>query len=137
MSNAGQTTAMFAAEDYKGSTGYNQEDVFAISNWPTCAYNTDIYKVYVAQNSSSMAVENAGLVAGTMFAGINLLTAPAKDVQSMSGKHPSLFPENTYGAIEGLANQMLNIAGTLAKRDDMDRLPPQSHGSVSPYFRFY
>lgn len=136
MSNAGQTTAIFAAEDYKGSTGYNQDDVFAISNWPTCAYNTDIYKVYVAQNSSSMAVENAGLVAGTMFAGINLLTAPVKDAQAMSGKHPSLFPDNTYGAIEGLANQMLNIASTLAKRDDMDRLPPQSHGSVSPYFRF-
>lgn len=31
MSNAGQTTAMFAAEDYKGSTGYNQEDVLQLA----------------------------------------------------------------------------------------------------------
>lgn len=133
MSLAGQTVAMYAPYKYAGSSESNRNEVFALSNWPVCAYNTDIYKVYMAQNASSVAVQNAGMVTGTIFSGINIATSVLQDRAKPSATG---LPMNTINAIEGFTNQMLDVAGTLAQREDMDRLPPQNHGSVNPYFSF-
>ena len=141
MSRGGQTTAMFtplgyAIPDSNGDfLSPNLNETFAICNWPTCAYNTDIYKVYLAQNASAMAVQNAGMVTGALFSAANVGISAVKDYDNMnSGK--SAYPESTFGAVEGLVNEGLSIAGTLAQRIDMDRLPPQTHGNINPYFTY-
>lgn len=137
MSRGGQTTALFAPYDYAGVVGANTEDVFALSNWPMCSYNTDIYKVYLAQNASSLAVQNAGMFVNTAFSALNIVPAVASDKSAMAKavkKNKTVYPSQTVNAVEGFVDQGFNVANVLAQRIDMDRLPPQNHGSISPYF---
>lgn len=139
IAKGGQACAMFAPYNYKGIVGANIEETFALSNWPIGSYNTDIYKVYLAQNASALAVQNVSMFANTLFSAANIIPAGLSDVKNnaktkKSGK--TAYPTNTISAVEGLINQGLSVAGTLAQRVDMDRLPPQNHGSLSPYYVF-
>ena len=91
--------------------------------YPTCAYNTDIYKAYMAQNASAVAVENLGMIGSGAKAAIG--------IAGMIGSTATLnFGEAVEQGI-GAINEGLSIANTLAKRDDMDRLPPQTSGMPS------
>ena len=99
------------------------EAVFA-RPFPTCAYNTDIYKAYMAQNASSIFMENVGAGVGAVQATWN---AAAGYVQSMAKGDM----QGAGNAIFGALNEAVSIGGMLAKRQDMDRLPPQSNGTPS------
>lgn len=134
MSVAGQTVAMFAPYKYAGSDQANRNEVFALSNWPICAYNTDIYKVYMAQNASSVAVQNAGMVLKGVTSAANFATTAV--TAAGSADKFTEYATGLIGAAGDFFSEMLSIAGTLAQRTDMDRLPPQNHGSVNPYFAF-
>lgn len=91
--------------------------------WPVCSYNTDIYKAYMAQNASAVGVENMGMVMSGVKAAINLGGMVGSAATLQFGK----AAEQGISAI----NEGISIAGTMAKREDMDRLPPQSHGTPS------
>lgn len=139
MSRGGQTAALFAPYNYAGSVGANIEEVFALTNWPMCSYNTDIFKVYLAQNASALAVQNAGMFVNTAFSALNIVPAVASDKSAMTKaakKHKSVYPSQSVNAVEGFVDQGFNVANVLAQRIDMDRLPPQNHGSNSPYFAY-
>ena len=99
------------------------EAVFA-RPFPTCAYNTDIYKAYMAQNASSVFVENVGAGIGAVQATLNAATGY---VQSMANGDM----QGAGNAVFGALNEAVSISGMLAKRQDMDRLPPQTHGTPS------
>lgn len=139
MSRGGQTAALFAPYNYAGSVGANIEEVFALTNWPLCSYNTDIFKVYIAQNASSLAVHDANMYVNTAFSALNVVPAVASDKSAMAKaakKHKTVYPSQSVNAIEGFVDQGFNVASVLAQRIDMDRLPPQNHGSNSPYFAY-
>lgn len=99
------------------------ESVYA-RPFPTCAYNTDIYKAYMAQNASSIFVENIGAGIGAVQATWN---AAAGYTQSMAKGDM----QGAGNAIFGALNEAVSISGMLAKRQDMDRLPPQTNGTPS------
>lgn len=93
-----------APNNYKGVTvNYNEKMV--LDGYPQCAYSTDSYKAWLAQNGASTAVS----VLGSSFT-----TA----VGIASGNPLAL----SYGAI--------GIAGTLAKISETASLPRQAHGSA-------
>lgn len=91
--------------------------------WPVCSYNTDIYKAYMAQNSSAVGVENLGMVMSGVKAAIGIAGMIGSTATFEFGK----AVDQGIGAI----NEGLSIANVMAKRDDMDRLPPQAHGTPS------
>lgn len=137
MSHGGQTAAIFAPYDYAGVQSANFEEEFAITNWPMCSYNTDIYKVYLAQNASALAVQDVSMGINSGFSVLNIVPAVASDKSAMAKaakKNKTVYPSQSVNAIEGFVDQGFNVANVLAQRVDMDRLPPQNHGSVSPYF---
>lgn len=103
---------------YNGATlGY--EDGIMGGNYPTCAWNQDMYKLWLAQNQNSqnlnMITNGVQIVAGTVMA----LTTPATG--GMSGMAGAGL---IYSGINGIANN-------LAQRKDMDLQPPQAKGSFS------
>lgn len=120
MSHGGQIAAIFAPYDYAGVQSVNFEEALSLTNWPMCSYNTDIYKVYLAQNASALAVQDVSM---GINSGFSVLNIASPDISN-----------NTIKIAEGIADQGFNVASVLAQRDDMDRLPPQNHGFVSPYF---
>lgn len=93
-----------APNNYKGVTvNYNEKIV--LDGYPQCAYSTDSFKAWLAQNGASTAVS----VLGSAF---NTASAYAtKDVG-------------------GMVNGGLSILGTLAKISETMTLPRQAHGSA-------
>lgn len=116
---------------YKNSTNnvLNWREAIYSRPFPNCAYNTDIYKAYMAQNASSIFVENVGAGVGAAQSIWNGVTGFAK----------AMAKGNVQGAgnaVFGAINEGVSVAGMLAKRDDMDRLPPQSNGTPSVTIAF-
>lgn len=103
---------------YNGSDGY--EYGLTLGNYPSCAWNSDVYKVWLAQNYNSLNHQATGAViqaaggaitAGAALATGNLLAAGA-------------------GAVTAY-NSVNAIAGMLAQKRDMSIQPAQARGSQS------
>lgn len=92
-----------APNNYKGvPVNYNEKMV--LDGYPQCAYSTDSFKAWLAQNGASTAVS----VLGSAFS-----TAAGMAINPMAG-------------IGGV----ISIAGTLAKISETASLPRQAHGSA-------
>lgn len=98
----------------------NYHEGIALGNFPTCAWDSDTYKVWLAQNENQqgVAMASAGLtIAGGAVTGIaGLLTGNLGGAAAGAG-----------AAIAGATQ----IANTLAQRADMSIVPPQARGSFS------
>ena len=100
--------------------------------FPTCAYNTDIYKAYMAQNASSVFVQDTSNSFNAAMSMVKTGAALATNVALMSNPITAgIGLMGTAAAAQGMANEAANVASVNAKREDMDRLPPQSNGTPS------
>lgn len=105
--------------------------------FPTCAYNTDIYKAYMAQNASSVFVQN---VSSGFNAGMSIFNGAMGIVEGAAKlSNPLTFASGASqigDAVSSMGNEALSVAQINAKREDMDRLPPQSNGTPSVSLAF-
>lgn len=100
--------------------------------FPTCAYNTDIYKAYMAQNASSVFVQDTHNSFNAAMSMVKTGAALATNVALMSNPITAgIGLIGTAAAAQGMANEAATVASVNAKREDMDRLPPQSNGTPS------
>lgn len=110
---------MMTPNNYKGLQ-LNQGEAMTLGGFPTCAWNSDMYKVWLAQNQNTHALSTS--MSGIKIAG-GILTA-----------FGSLFAGNIGGAVGGIglaASGGQQIAQHLAQKADMDIIPPQAKGSFS------
>lgn len=105
--------------NYDG-VGDNYEAGISLSAFPTCAWNSDMYKVWLAQNqnSNNFAMGSAGLSIG-----IGAATAAAGLVTA----NPALM----VGGAAGMFSGAQNIASQLAAKEDRQIQPPQARGNHS------
>lgn len=101
---------------YNGKSGINFEDGLSLDGFPTCAWNSDIYKIWLAQNQTSNALTY--VTAGAQIVGGALITAATGGAGAIAG-----------GAM--MANGASKIASQLAKTRDMEVQPPQAKGNQS------
>ena len=105
---------------YYKNAASNYDEGLTLGGYPTCAWDADMYKIWLAQNQNTQALGMATSqikVAGGAIAGIG-----------------SLLMGNIAGAVGGAATAISGagqIANTLAQRKDMDIAPPQSRGQHS------
>lgn len=85
-----------------------------LSGFPQCPYITDIYKVYMGQNSSSEFVKILSTTLGA-------LAKPATG--ALTG--------GAIGAVGGVMSAASEIGGMLAQYNDLERKPPQMNGAQS------
>lgn len=101
---------LFIPKHYKISTGtqagYNINEIMTLEGFPQCAYASDVYKVYLAQNATQ------------------LRTMAVTEGLKAIGHVASLDAG-------GLFNQAASVANTLAKINDMRVLPQQAKGNHS------
>lgn len=91
-----------------------------LGSFPTCAWNQDVYKLWLAQNQNQQ--QNTVNTAGLAIAG-GAITAIA-----------SLYTGNVMGVVGGagaVIGGAQQIGALLAQRKDMSIQPPQSKGQVS------
>lgn len=97
-------TAMCVPINYKGIE-QNWNEKITMDGFPQCAWATDTYKAWLAQNGSSTAITTMG----NAFSGVaNLLS----------------------GNFGGAVGSALSIAQTVAKVKATEALPPQGHGAA-------
>lgn len=88
-----------------------------IDNFPQCAWAGDTYKAWWAQNKASVTT---GLIAGAVSAAAGI---------GVSGSMPFITPA-VMGALtmQTVVSQGAQVAQLLAKKEDLQRTPPQVHG---------
>lgn len=106
--------------EYYKNAASNYDEGLTLGGYPTCAWDADMYKIWLAQNQNTQALgmaTNKIQVAGGAIAGV-----------------ASLFMGNLAGAAGGAITAISGasqIANTLAQRKDMDVAPPQARGQHS------
>lgn len=114
-----EATCKMHPRNYKNLPDNNEEGLL-LGNFPTCAWNQDVYKLWLAQNQNQQryALNTAGASIGA-GAAVALGSLAMGNIAGAVGG---------AGAIVGGANQ---IGALLAQRKDMEIQPPQSKGSFS------
>lgn len=105
---------------YKFNGEANYDEGLTLNNFPTCAWDSDTYKIWLAQNQNTQA--------------FNTATAGLKVAAGAVSGIASLATGNVLGAGAGLGTAVsggLQIGQQLAQKKDMDIAPPQSKGSFS------
>ena len=106
-------------QNYDG-VGANYEEGFSLGTFPTCAWNSDMYKVWLAQNQGSQAVA-AGSAALTLVGGVG-----AAALAAVTGG-ASL----AIGGIMAAGSGLMNTFSLMAADQDRQVQPLQARGSHS------
>lgn len=109
----------FTPLHYNG-IGENYDESLTLTGFPTCAWNADTYKIWLAQNQHSMNVQGASSV-GASLAGAGML------IGGLATGNPLLMGSGGASLVHGVTS----VASQLAQRKDMETHPPQSRGQTS------
>ena len=114
-----EATVLMVPQNYNG-VAKNFDHALTLGGYPTCAWDSDVYKMWLAQNQNQ---HNLGAVQSVVKAGAGAVMGLA-----------SLAVGNIPGALAGVAtayNGASQIAGMLAQKKDMEIQPPQAKGNFS------
>lgn len=89
------------------------DEGLTISNFPQCGWNTDAFKAWWAQNSSSVVASLAG-----------------NAVSVVGGAVASAVTGNPIPAVVNVISGVTSAVNTLAKINDIKKIPPQSKGQT-------
>lgn len=102
--------AILIPKDYKGVAD-NWNERMITEGFPQCAYATDSYKAWLAQNSSQLDVSMVG------------------NGLSVIGGAASAYASGGMTGVNQITSGFMGMFQTLAKMQDMSTLPPQARGS--------
>lgn len=126
---------LLAPKNYKGvDINYNERMI--LEGFPQCAFTTNSYEAWLAQNAGANIATGFSIAAGALRSGADI-GAGVASARGM-GKGSLITPEAT-GASTGLLSrgisELLDTAQTagnyMAQRYDRSRQPPQASGSTA------
>ena len=134
-----QPSITLIPSNYAGRTATNGGEFrLTISDFPQCAWNADVFKVYLAQNAASLPTK---LISEGSSAALGIITAVGTGGASLAMSSPSTavgFPMvNPSGGAPNagistggfqIVNSLSGIASTLAQLKDISTRPPQQNG---------
>lgn len=100
---------------YKGVTSENLNEGLTCKDFPQCAYATDTFRAYLAQNAGRLSAEAFNAVGNWQLS------------------RRTTFPVISDNANNSLVSSVANILGTLR---DVSVLPPQVRGSGASYINY-
>lgn len=107
--------------NYDGVRFDNWNYGFTTTSFPLCAWATDTFKAWLAQNKNSMSL-------GIIGSGLNILGGAFKgaSVGSLAGSAGTVA-----GALSGAGSGIMGIASTVAEVMDKSVVPNQAKGNVN------
>lgn len=121
-------TVKIAPQNYKGVSTFNYDEGISLGGFPSCAWNSDTYKVWLAQNQASLRVSAENIqVSAVMDATAGVLNAAGS------------IPTGNIGAALGGLGQTINAGvsrdmqqrALMAQVQDRSVQPAQSRGTFS------
>lgn len=108
---------------------YNDEEGLTLTGFPSCAWQSDTYKVWLAQNQNQHALITYD---ATVKKTMGLVGAVSGMVGSaVTGNALGVVGSVTGGAMSVYSSAM-QIKSLVAQQNDMSITPPQARGNMSP-----
>ena len=99
---------------------HNYDEGLLLSGFPTCAWNQDVYKLWLAQNQNSQ--------------NLNMITSGLTIAGGVVGLIGSAYTGNVMGiagSLGAIGAGVNSIADQMAQREDREVQPPQAKGGAS------
>ena len=106
--------------DYYNGIPENVEEGITLSGFPSCAWDSDVYKVWLAQNQ---AKQNDTMWMGGVSAGAGVAAIVAGAV--------TMNPGVALGGVASVYGGLTQVQSVLSQRKDMSVQPPQARGNYS------
>lgn len=117
---APSVTQVLYPADYAGLDGVaTPEYRMSITDYPQCAWTSDVYAAWLAQNTGSLAAKGASAMLGVVVGG----------VASAATGNPMAF-------VGGASSALNSVFQTLGQMHDISTKPPQANGSQSSMIDF-
>lgn len=116
-------------KDYKDME-FNYDESFSMGNFPLCTWNSDTYKMWLAQNQNqqNFATDmNKLKIAG----GVAAIAGGIAGTVLTGGAGAGVGVGAITAGVGMIASGASNIASQLAQNADRDIQPPQAHGNYS------
>lgn len=120
--------AVITPNAYKGISGANYNEEMMCKDFPQCAYATDTFKAYLAQNSGRLLAGLGSQILNTGNAQLRYLNAATNPNYS-----PTQADQIGSAGASDLASYIFNAVGTLR---DVSVLPPKVRGSGASYINY-
>lgn len=120
--------AVITPYKYKGTYSANYNEEMICKDFPQCAYATDTFKAYIAQNSGR-------LLAGLASQVLNTGNAQGRYINAWNNPGMSMGQVDQIGreGASDLASYIFNVVGTIR---DVSILPPKVRGSGASYINY-
>ena len=116
---------MLTPANYKGVSNLYSENLI-ISGFPLCAYQSDTFKAWIAQNKGALAVQGANIVLDTLTAPFNV-AATALSGGMVAGKAGAIAGGLSSG-ISSVTSPIMNTMSLIGQLRDKSIIPPTVHG---------
>ena len=103
--------------NYKGNS-LNYDDAMMISGFPQCAYSSDTFRAWIAQNKSTLALSAVSAGAGILTGAVGIAGSPATG--GLSG----------VAGVNAIGSSFQNVLSLIATASDKERLPATVHGKI-------
>ena len=114
-------------KNYKGAL-FNYEEGLSIPAFPSCAWNSDTYKVWLAQNQNQ---HETAIQQAKVQAVVSGVTAIGGIVASAATMNPLGMGGSFMGGMGGMLSAQNQIESLMAQRADMAIQPDQARGNHS------
>lgn len=102
---------------------YNYNEILTTSSYPTCAWTSDIFKAYIAQNTGK-------LIAGAVNLTIDTLQGVSNNIlQNVEAAVTLGLGGDFVNPIDSVLDTGQQVISTLGNMYDISTLPPQAHGN--------
>lgn len=108
---------LLLARNYNGFNGYNYTNALTMTQFPTCAWSTDIYQAYLAQKNAFMTHDTAQTVAGTALGTLSSIPSnalSAYNTRTNSQLSDSKYNSNVLNTVGGAASAGALIGSMVA-----------------------
>lgn len=115
--------------NYKG-VSHNYDEALTMGSYPLCTWNSDTYKLWLAQNQNQ---QNLGLAMDGLkiVGGVAAIVGGAVATGATGGAGGTLGVAGVSGGIGLISSGASGIASQIAQRADKDVQPPQARGSYT------
>lgn len=113
--------------NYNGQVRHYREGI-TLNGYPTCAWDTDMYKLWLAQNQNTQSL---GMGSAVLKIGAGIAGAVAGAAGIMTGVGAVAGVPTAAAGVGMVASGAQQIAGMVAQKRDQELEPPQAKGTYS------
>lgn len=112
---------------YKSVNRLNAENM-VISGFPQCAYQSDTFRAWVAQNKGALAVQSASIAVDSLSAPFNALSGAIGG--SVVGGTGGAVAGGVSSAVSSITSPIMSTLSLLGQLRDKSIVPPTVHGKA-------